>query len=455
MKNILLLFSIFIFNKSNAQCTTNNLPFQTNASDWLLFSNNVGLTNNTPPFVIPHLTVFTVYWWDSTAAGDWISGQNAGIHPTDGIGLNQAVRYRYTFKACGTDSLNIKMNFFRDNFCLIFVDNNLVFADPQGTPTNQNNLNVGTTINVPIANVGITTTTHTIDFEIVEFNVAYNYNGWGGKMNGTITSKTGQNSIVFNTAACNNYSCCLATPLTVSSNTNICLGDATTLTASSSGNITWTNTTTNISTTGNSLTASPIVNTTYLVVASDGSGCNQSQTITIKVDTKPNITISKSNDIACKSPSCVLNVSGAQNYSWSPNGNLDNPNISNPVASPIVNTTYTVLASNGACSVSSTVLVLVDSNFINSVSLPTAFTPNDDGLNDCWRIVSYTNFNTFDLKIFNRWGEIIYQTSDPNFCWYGSQKGNDIDITTTFFYMLHAETSCNLINKKGDVTVVR
>jgi large repetitive protein len=60
-----------------------------------------------------------------------------------------------------------------------------------------------------------------------------------------------------------------------------------------------------------------------------------------------------------------------------------------------------------------------------------------------------------NLKVFNRWGELTYETKNPKFCWNGTQNGNNIEITTTFFYWLIAETECNIISKKGDVIILR
>ncbi len=59
--------------------------------------------------------------------------------------------------------------------------------------------------------------------------------------------------------------------------------------------------------------------------------------------------------------------------------------------------------------------------------LPNAFTPNNDGINDIYiGAGSFAGMQSFDLSIFNRWGELIYNTSDPNLGWNGKKqnKGN-------------------------------
>ncbi|MEZ5045618.1 MAG: hypothetical protein R2831_01355 [Chitinophagaceae bacterium] len=165
----LIFFSIIIFcNKfTQAQCTTNVLDFFTNNTEWVLIDNNIGLTNGVQANVIPPLNIVSVYWWDSVSLGKWISCLNTGIHPTNGLGGNQKMKFRYNFKACGIDTLRLDLQIFRDNYCNIYIDNVLVFSDPQLPPSNQINLNVGTNHTFFIPNSGFQT--HTLDFEIIEY----------------------------------------------------------------------------------------------------------------------------------------------------------------------------------------------------------------------------------------------------------------------------------------------
>ena len=93
--------------------------------------------------------------------------------------------------------------------------------------------------------------------------------------------------------------------------------------------------------------------------------------------------------------------------------------------SPRVVTTaseYTLTATNQCGShVDSIQLTLDDCNCY--VYLPNAFTPNGDGLNDAFMPVTHCRFSTYQLKIFNRWGEIVFYTDDPKEGWNGSFNG--------------------------------
>lgn len=58
-----------------------------------------------------------------------------------------------------------------------------------------------------------------------------------------------------------------------------------------------------------------------------------------------------------------------------------------------------------------------------SVYVPKAFSPNDDGHNDYYRVKA-EGINNFEMKIFSKWGELVFQTRDPEAGWDGKQKGN-------------------------------
>ena len=60
-----------------------------------------------------------------------------------------------------------------------------------------------------------------------------------------------------------------------------------------------------------------------------------------------------------------------------------------------------------------------------NIYAPNAFTPNGDGLNDVFRIVSECSFDEYELRIFNRWGEIVFESDNPDRVWKGEAKGGE------------------------------
>ena len=88
--------------------------------------------------------------------------------------------------------------------------------------------------------------------------------------------------------------------------------------------------------------------------------------------------------------------------------------------------------------------------------LPTAFSPNGDGVNDVFRITKWLNIKKLEFfNIYNRWGELVFSTDDINAGWEGTYK-NYPQNTSSFTWAIKAEDyDGNLILKKGIVTLVR
>jgi gliding motility-associated-like protein len=90
------------------------------------------------------------------------------------------------------------------------------------------------------------------------------------------------------------------------------------------------------------------------------------------------------------------------------------------------------------------------------VNLPNAFSPNDDGKNDEFRIIRYGNISLMSLEVYNRWGEQVFRTTDLNIGWDGRYKGQECEINT-YFYLVRYK--CPLSDQieliKGDVILVR
>jgi gliding motility-associated-like protein len=87
---------------------------------------------------------------------------------------------------------------------------------------------------------------------------------------------------------------------------------------------------------------------------------------------------------------------------------------------------FTVTVSNSqGCIASDSVMVSTDPNAVpNELFMPDAFTPNDDGTNDVFPSNRYNNLNSYyRLKIFNRWGEEIFETQVTGVQWDGTYNG--------------------------------
>jgi gliding motility-associated-like protein len=93
---------------------------------------------------------------------------------------------------------------------------------------------------------------------------------------------------------------------------------------------------------------------------------------------------------------------------------------------------------------------------LSPVGLPTAFSPNGDGRNDVWRLNGTKGIKIHALSVYNRWGEKVYETTDPNFQWAGDYKGQLLPIGI-YSYILDYEYMPQRSRREytGTVTVVR
>jgi gliding motility-associated-like protein len=207
----------------------------------------------------------------------------------------------------------------------------------------------------------------------------------------------------------------------------------------------------------------PTAATTYTVVATNQYGCTESLSfavspiavaVTITVDGKATI---------CPGESATLtaNPAGgtAYSYTWVPANNIDNPTNQTVVVTPDVTTDYMVqLTDNasGCTTVGSTTITVISPECIDPfIFVPNAFTPNEDGNNDRFRVRG-VNMTELYFVVWDRWGEKIYETEQVDHIgWDGIFNGV---ASTPDSYAWYARVRCGngqVWEKKGNVTLVR
>ncbi|HNR18199.1 MAG TPA: gliding motility-associated C-terminal domain-containing protein [Chitinophagaceae bacterium] len=202
--------------------------------------------------------------------------------------------------------------------------------------------------------------------------------------------------------------------------------------------------------------ASPVSTTPYSVTITD-TVCNNMATLstTVTVLPLPVITASSSNDIDCSNNQSQLMATGAVQYSWSPAASLSNAFIVNPVATPLTTTEYIVTGEdNNGCTNKDSVLVSVTNTNAGGYLMPTGFTPNGDGINDCYGIKYWGQILELEFSIYNRWGERVFYSSNPADCWNGTYKGVR-QSAAVYIYMIKAKTTCGEAFRKGTFTLIR
>jgi gliding motility-associated-like protein len=186
--------------------------------------------------------------------------------------------------------------------------------------------------------------------------------------------------------------------------------------------------------------------------------CNLRSTLTvpITVNQSPKINVSKSNDVTCNQPSSQLRATGASTYLWSPAGGINNASISDPLAVISTTTTFSVVgtSSKGCQSTDSIKVNFVNNGDLSTLQVPNSFTPNGDGLNDCFGIRHWGNVEIISFTIYNRWGEPVFTTKKSTDCWNGTYKGIQQQ-TGAFPYILRVKTACGDVERKGLLVLIK
>jgi gliding motility-associated-like protein len=91
---------------------------------------------------------------------------------------------------------------------------------------------------------------------------------------------------------------------------------------------------------------------------------------------------------------------------------------------------------------------------IEGIKIPNVFTPNGDGVNDFFRIAN-SGLNNYHIKIFNRWGNLVFETSAPEIIWDGRTPSGAEVQAGTYYFVLNAESTKTDYSTTGFITVFR
>jgi gliding motility-associated-like protein len=236
---------------------------------------------------------------------------------------------------------------------------------------------------------------------------------------------------------------------------SLCIGDEITLNAGSNGIIDyqWYVDTLNIGM-GGIITVMPEETTPYVVEALDLKGCLIYDTIVVSVfspelfEDSTEVCIGGVVDIDAGYP-------GSQ-YAWS---NGDNTQIIT-VGDPGI---YTVEINSPeeVCPVTINYMLTQVIDICDPIiNVPNAFSPNNDGNNDYFTVFGVA-ITDYEINIFNRWGELVYRSTDPGEInqlsegWDGTYKGEPQEMGT-FVYFINATGGSGVsIQKQGNLTLVR
>jgi gliding motility-associated-like protein len=208
--------------------------------------------------------------------------------------------------------------------------------------------------------------------------------------------------------------------------------------------------------------ATPIVTaletTTYTVIVKDSVNCADTFFSTIRVRPLPDVRILQGDTTIKFGQSVVLRVTGAESYYWTPAASLSAAIGTTVIAAPRETTKYVVsgIADSGpsvGCRSLDSVTITVDPS--DHLFVPSAFSPNGDGANDVFRVSNLTFQRLMEFRVYNRFGQEIFSTTDPKKGWDGTWKGVRQDMGV-YQYMIRVAFPDGVVEKyQGDVTLLR
>jgi gliding motility-associated-like protein len=197
----------------------------------------------------------------------------------------------------------------------------------------------------------------------------------------------------------------------------------------------------------------------YIDTLQSSKGCDSVVNLVLTVNPTPIIDATVDSNVVKKGTQIQLNVitSETLNYNWLPN-TVSQQDIKNPTAIVNTPTWYIVTATNSQTNCKS-----IDSVFVDILNLPctneyvyipNAFSPNNDGVNDIFKVRAI-NLTEGTLLVYDRWGNKVFESSDLLIGWDGNYKGQPAQVDAYGYYFTGRCELGEKITLKGNVTLLR
>lgn len=187
----------------------------------------------------------------------------------------------------------------------------------------------------------------------------------------------------------------------------------------------------------------------YTYTSNDGCVDTATQVITVlpvpKVDAGPDLFILEGGSAITRATAQGSNL----NYSWNPGTYLNSTTILNPLITPTADINYKItVTSAGGCTASDELFVKV----LVAPEVPSAFSPNKDGINDTWNIQYLETYPGAIIEVFNRYGQIVFRSTGYNKQWDGTMNGANLPVGV-YYYIINPKNGRKPLT--GSVTILR
>jgi gliding motility-associated-like protein len=136
-------------------------------------------------------------------------------------------------------------------------------------------------------------------------------------------------------------------------------------------------------------------------------------------------------------------------YNWTPAIYLNSDTIANPVCTPARDILYQLIVTDAfGCTANGDIMVKI----LKHAEIPNVFTPNGDGVNDRWQIKYLSDYPDCIVDIFDRYGQLVYQSVGYPNAWDGTCKGRPLP-AATYYYVIDLKNSLKPVS--GFVDIVK
>ncbi|MGE0568605.1 MAG: gliding motility-associated C-terminal domain-containing protein, partial [Bacteroidia bacterium] len=238
----------------------------------------------------------------------------------------------------------------------------------------------------------------------------------------------------------------------ITNSVELCEGESTKLLASGSDTYIWAPSTGLSNTLIANPYAQPIRTTVYTVQVSDGGYCGSSATVLVKVN--PNPTVSAGVDLTYNADEQMfIYAKGTGTMKWIEGEGIICKDCPTSQIMPKNSGCYKVFTINEfGCKATDDVCITITYDY--NLYIPNIFTPNYDGLNDLFQVYG-TGITDLEISVFDRWGELLFKSSENELAWDGIYKNNmcknDVYVYLVTFKSMDKKTHV----KSGHVTLMK
>ena len=242
----------------------------------------------------------------------------------------------------------------------------------------------------------------------------------------------------------------LRAPTSVSLDTTVCLGATLTLQADGGGTYSWSANAQTSASTASIITITPTLSANFNVAITDANGCQTMHFEQVVVDVISGFHAEIGNDTLVTAGLHINIIAPVGvTFEWLPTGETT-PSISYAATD---NSQVILIATDDAgCKSYDTLTVRIKAA---NIALPNAFSPDGDNINDVFQPF-YSGIASLDfLRIYNRWGEVVFETNNLNQAWNGTYKGEPQPLSTYIVQTQGSSYSGQTVTANGNVTLVR